>query len=208
MKFQKGQIAWNKDKKLPQFSGKNNPHWKGGLIKKKCFICDKEFYIKPCFIKTGRGRFCSMQCKWISQKRKHLTPKLKKKFLEGGIKYWETHKRPKDFGKRMAEFQRGKFREQAKGWKGGKRIDKQGYVWIITSDFYITKDGKKKSKYIKEHRFIMKKHLGRKLEKFETIHHKNGNKGDNRIENLEILIRKTHFGQIRCPHCLKEFLIK
>ena len=26
----------------------------------------------------------------------------------------------------MAEFQRGKFREQAKGWKGGKRIDKQG----------------------------------------------------------------------------------
>jgi hypothetical protein len=31
--FKKGHIPWNKDKKLPQFSGKNSCHWKGGKIK-------------------------------------------------------------------------------------------------------------------------------------------------------------------------------
>mgnify|MGYP001574343438 CR=1 FL=1 len=68
--------------------------------------------------------------------------------------------------------------------------DKAGYIlqWAPNHPY------KYYNKYYLQHRIIMEKYLGRYLKSTEHIHHKNGVKDDNRIENLKILTKSQHQG--------------
>lgn len=63
-----------------------------------------------------------------------------------------------------------------------------GYMEIYKPDH----PNSKKNGWIKEHRYIMSLYLKRKLRKNEVVHHKNGLKKDNRIQNLELLTARKH----------------
>ncbi len=65
-------------------------------------------------------------------------------------------------------------------WKGGRACS-DGYIKI-----YVPEHPYAKFKYVMEHRLVMEKYLERYLTESETVHHRNGIRDDNRIENLEL----------------------
>jgi hypothetical protein len=55
---------------------------------------------------------------------------------------------------------------------------------------------------------VIEESLGRYLGSGEYVHHKNGIKTDNRLENLAIVTEYRHHGKVLCPFCEGEFLIQ
>lgn len=74
-------------------------------------------------------------------------------------------------------------------WKGGVHHRSDGYVLVRIG---IIPREYKGARYKLLHRIVMEDFLGRKLKRSEIVHHKNGNKSDNRIENLEIMSQSKH----------------
>lgn len=66
-------------------------------------------------------------------------------------------------------------------WKGGRRLDKDGYVLVLCPGHpYANNNG-----YVREHRLVMERKLGRYLLPGEVVHHK-GEKTDNDPDQLEL----------------------
>lgn len=70
-------------------------------------------------------------------------------------------------------------------------LEKNNSGWNHNGYVRLVIDGKE----IPEHRYVMQKHLSRELLPSENVHHKNGNRSDNRIENLEIWSHHQPAGQ-------------
>ena len=127
-----------------------------------CKYCKQPFYVAQWQTKYGR-KFCSNKCRFGIGLEKVKCSVCNKEFT--------AHKSAER--KTCSYICRNKTI-----WKGGKVKNGQGYFVIYSPGRY------KGHNYIPEHRLVIKKHLGRKLKPSEHVHHINGNRRDNRIENL------------------------
>lgn len=78
--------------------------------------------------------------------------------------------------------------EKHGSWKGGVVENLQGYVLQNVSIDSKYAEMRYDTGYVLKHRLVMAEYLGRCLTSKETVHHINGDKKDNRIENLQLMI--------------------
>ena len=115
--------------------------------------------------------------------------------------WWKTHDTTETRKKIgiSSKGREGAKLEKSSNWKGGKyKSSRDSYVMVYVGGY----------KYIPEHRHVMQEYLGRELTIDEEVHHINGIKDDNRLENLKLVIKKMHYGCVKCPYCSKSFEVK
>lgn len=93
--------------------------------------------------------------------------------------------------------------KESYAWKGGRIKDKCNYIQIYLhpdNPFYTMA---MHGHYVLEHRLIMAKHIGRCLLSQEVVHHINGIRDDNRIENLELFPKSSEHTVLSraCQNC-------
>lgn len=180
----------------------------------KCPNCNTEFISTKKSERGGWKKFCSKKCIYENQKRGKICTC---KFCERNFYVAKCHLERIGRGKQgtfcsiecKSKWQSKNLNlENNPNWSGGKFTRKDGYVAIRLEG----------GEYELEHRVVMAKHIGRTLEMGEHIHHRNGIKHDNRIENLELVgvgehISKYHARQrqedrwveCECLNCGKFF---
>lgn len=124
------------------------------------------------------------------------------------VRAWKERHRHKSFCTRVCH---GHWlNENRKGDRPGFTMSPKGYklLWMPKHPMAA------KTGYIMEHRFVMANHLGRNLRADEIVHHKNGEKADNRVENLLVMEKQKHDSRtssrplaVCCPNCQREFLV-
>lgn len=147
-------------------------------IELKCLNCDKPYMVKPSH--KDRRRYCSIQCRDTVKKENAL---VHRDCGHCGKDFEATrYKDIKYCSKRCARLG---MAETKRSEGGGGYLNQQGYRVIS-----------KESKQMLHHRYVVEEALGRSLYAWETIHHKNGERSDNRYpENLEVWIVRPHKGQ-------------
>jgi len=92
--------------------------------------------------------------------------------------------------------------EDHPSWKGGRSADGNGYILIHLSGDDQMASMRSRSGYVREHRLVMARYLGRPLRRSESVHHINGIRTDNRLENLQLYHGVHGPGvALRCADC-------
>lgn len=117
-------------------------------------------------------------------KNKIRNSQIGRKFSDSHIKNMREARLNKHYSKET-EFKRGQLHSM---WKGGRIFNSKGYVYVRSENH----PNKNYHGYVAEHRLVMEKHIGRYLTKDEVVHHMNGIKTDNRIDNLKLMSVSAH----------------
>lgn len=150
------------------------------LYKYKCDVCNIDFQ-RP--YKRANVKYCSRSCQHIA-----LTKNPSPRKCACGCGTIIKRKRfPKNFPKSYVAGHQFKGKLNT-NWNNGQYITAYGYVFLQKPEH----PNSDKRGYVREHVFIMSKHLGRPLTKNELVHHINGIRNDNRIDNLIIMTRQQH----------------
>lgn len=168
---------------------------------KECKLCKKEFEEKVSFEKYCSIECCKrFQCNKILERRR--TDPVFRAIRNKREMERRQRKRNTDPVFRQKHNDEEKLRYRKKNGinsdedlkcapKGSGTITSYGYRQIIRHEH----PNSRKNGQIFEHVFVMSEYLGRPLVKPETVHHKNGIKHDNRIENLELWSGSHPYGQ-------------
>ena len=133
--------------------------------------------------------------KWREKNKEKcsLYAKQRRKILkENPVKYEEFLKKINNKYRNKVGIPIDTPRLISKKGEGKTYKDSKGYICICKPNH---PNKRKNNGYLYEHTFMMSEHLGRPLRKGESVHHKNGIKDDNRIENLELWSKSQPSGQ-------------
>ena len=136
--------------------------------------------------------------------RRHMSQAHKGKRIGEANSFWGRH-HTAEVKAQSAERMRRRRGVLAANWRGGRRNSGLGYIQVKIqpdSPFYamVSRCG-----YVMEHRLIVAEYLSRCLYPWEVVHHKNGIKDDNRLENLELLpYQAGHLSIQKMQHRIEE----
>jgi len=154
---------------------------------KPCEQCGKPIYTVPSATKPAR--FCSKQCvhAWNGRAAEHRTCERCGKPYR--VSPSQASIRAARFCSRRCEGDSRIQRPLERRHNGRcARLDRFGYVLIYEPDHPKAVGGG----WVYEHRWLVEQDLGRVLDQNETVHHINGVKDDNRLENLIVMGAREH----------------
>lgn len=139
----------------------------------------------------------------LGKKRSLLARKHMSESHIGKPSHWSGKKRPGLHSDEWKLIHKKRMTgENNPNWKGGKKMV-NGYVYLYTPKHPFAVHS-----YVSEHRLVIEEFLGRYLNSNEIVHHRNAIKDDNRLDNLQVMLRTAHMGEVDCPKCGYKFLIK